>query len=50
MIGMALFANPVPIGKLLGDKDGSHTWAIVVCLSSLWIFNIGLNVVQASGT
>lgn len=49
MIGMILFSRCIPIGNLLGDKDGSHTYAIVVSLTALWLLNIGLNVAQAAG-
>jgi len=49
LIGLGLFSEAIPIGEWMGDRNGSHTYAIVVCLIAMWILNIGLNVVQAAG-
>jgi solute carrier family 45 protein 1/2/4 len=47
LIGMGLFANSVQLGILMGDTISTHKFGIITCLTALWIFNIGLNIVQA---
>eukprot|EP01129_Flabellula_baltica_P008311 TRINITY_DN3291_c0_g1_i1.p1 TRINITY_DN3291_c0_g1~~TRINITY_DN3291_c0_g1_i1.p1 ORF type:complete len:275 (-),score=35.03 TRINITY_DN3291_c0_g1_i1:471-1253(-) len=48
VLGMGLFANSEFLGRFI---DSTHQLgAIVIAVSSLWLFNIGLNTIQAAGT
>ena len=41
--GMILFANPQELATAVGGNDDV---AIVFAITSLWIYNIGLNIAQ----
>lgn len=47
-IGLICFANPQWLAELVGD-DENTTIMIVFALISLWILNIGLNMMQGPG-
>lgn len=46
LIGMILFANPIPISHLFGAEGDRNKTAIAIAVVSLWLMNIGLNITQ----
>ena len=48
VVGLICFANPQWLAELI-QQDGNQTIMIVFALISLWVLNIGLNMMQGPG-
>ena len=49
LVSMLCFGSSRELGRALGDTDAHKGVAIALAVTSLWLLNIGLNVMQSPG-